>query len=163
MTLEDMSETHRQSWITLIVDVAVFIVFWKAMTTGWSIDTLSPAGLSQLVIGLIIITIVLHIIIQSIFAVRTRNDKTKDKDEWDIEIERKGATRGFYVLSIFLAIIVGHIVIQNGLNAIPEISEKHQTFFDYTNTSHLVFALITASFMGDIVKNATMILAYRGS
>lgn len=163
MTLiEDMSETQRQAWITLIVDMAVFVVFLKGMTTGKSIDTLSAAQLSSFVIGLIVTTIVLHIIIQSVFALRKRGEPDDDfKDERDIRIERKGASYGFYVLSVLLSILIGHIVIQNGLDSIPKISEKHQSFFDYTNTSHLVFALILASFLADIVKNGIMILAYR--
>lgn len=160
--IEDMSETERQSWVTLIVDVVVFIIFLRAMTRGVSIESFDPAGLSKLVLGVIIVTVILHIIIQSIFAVRARGQEDNLKDERDTLIERKGSHLGFYVLSILLAILIGHIVIQNGLNAIPEISEKHQSVFDYTNTSHLVFALIFMTFMGDIVKNAVMVLAYRG-
>jgi len=34
--IEDMSETQRQSWITLIADGAVFIWFWQKMTAGLS-------------------------------------------------------------------------------------------------------------------------------
>lgn len=163
MTLiEDMSETQRQAWITLIVDLVVFVVFLKGMTTGRSIDTLGASQLSSFVIGLIVTTIVLHIIIQSVFAARKRGEPDDDlKDERDIRIEHKGASYGFYVLSILVSILIGHIVIQNGLNAIPEISEKHQSFFDYMNTSHLVFALIFATFLGDIAKNVVMLLAYR--
>jgi len=48
------------------------------------------------------------------------------------------------------------------LESIPEIAGKQQSFFDYTNTSHLVFALILAAFIGDMIKNAVMILSYRG-
>jgi len=131
------------------------------MTTGFSIDTLSAADLSKLVLSLIIITIILHIIIQSVFAARTRGLENDLKDERDVRIERKGASYGFHILSIFLTIIIGHIVIQNGLDSLPDISEKHQAVFDYTNTSHLVFALITAAFLGDIIKNAVMLWAYR--
>jgi hypothetical protein len=159
--IEDMSETERQAWITLIVDVSVFFVFLRGMTTAWSIDTLSAPGLSKLVVGLIIITIILHIIIQSLFAVRSQGEDRALKDERDLRIERKGASLGFFVLAILLNIIIGHIVISNGLNAMPEIAGKQQTVFDYTNTSHLVFALLSAAFIGDIVKNASMILSYR--
>jgi len=164
--IEDMSETQRQAWITLLVDTAVFVVFIKGMTSGLSIDTLSAAGLSKFVLGLIVTTVILHIIIQSVFAGRTRLENEADdrglKDERDIRIERKGASYGFYVLSILISILIGHIVIQNGLESIPEIAGKQQSFFDYTNTSHLVFALILAAFIGDMIKNAVMILSYRG-
>lgn len=162
--IEDMSETQRQAWITIIVDVMVFVVFWRGMTTAGSIDTLTASGLSKLVISLIVITGILHVVIDAVFSARAKAQGGGDdlKDERDVRIERKGATYGFYVLSIALSILIGHIVIQNGLDAIPEITDKHQSFFDYTNTSHLVFALILATFLGDIFKNAVMIMSYRG-
>jgi len=166
MTLiEDMSETQRQAWITLLVDATVFFVFLKGMMTGLSINTLSAAGLSKFILGLIITTVILHIIIQSVFAARVRleadQEDTSLKDERDLRIERKGATYGFWILAILLNILIGHIVIQNGIDSIPEIAENHQSFFDYRNTSHLVFALILATFLGDIVKNIVMIISYR--
>ena len=159
-----MSETQRQAWITLLVDAIVFVIFLKGMTTGYSIDSLPAGALSSFVIGLIIATVFLHIIIQSVFAARVRllDREEEIKDERDIRMERKGATYGFYVLSIFLTILIGHIVIQNGLGAVPEIADHRQSFFDFTNPSHLVFALILATFIGDIVKNAVMIRSYQG-
>lgn len=164
MTLiEDMSETQRQAWITFIVDVTVFAIFIKGMTTAFSIDTLSAGGLSRFVISLIVATVILHIIIQSVFAARKRGEPDDDfKDERDIRIERKGASYGFYALSILVSVLIGHIVIQNGIDAIPGTTEGYRGAFDYTNTSHLVFALIFATFIGDIIKNAVMIMAYRG-
>jgi len=164
MTLiEDMSETQRQAWITVIVDVAVFGIFLKGMTTGRAIDTLSASQLSAFVIGLIVSTVILHIIIQSVFAARKRGEPDDDlKDERDIRIERKGASYGFYVLAILVNILIGHIVIQNGLDNLPNTTAGYNGPFDYTNTSHLVFALLFAAFMGDIIKNGVMIWAYRG-
>lgn len=164
--IEDMSETQRQSWVTLIVDGFVFIWFLQRMTYGGGIslqlERHSAGELSSIIVGVIIVTIILHAIIASVFALRKRQEDSDAKDERDIEIERRGASLGFYVVSIGLTILVGHVVIQNGLNAIPEITEKHQSFFDYTDTSHLVFAMSAIIFTGDIVKNATMVLAYRG-
>ncbi len=160
--IEDMSETERQSWVTLIVDVAVFFIFIKGMTTAGSIDTLSAPALSSFILGLIITTVILHIIIQSIFAARKRSEDDDLKDERDVRIERKGASYGFYVVAILLNILIGHIVIQNGIDALPNVTDRYEGFFDYTNTSHLVFALTFAAFLGDIVKNTVMILAYRG-
>jgi len=164
MTLiEDMSETQRQAWVTLLVDVSVFIYFLKKMTTGGSIDTLSASGLGALMIGIIITTIILHAVIASVFELRKRKDDDADiKDERDIRIERKGATYGFYFLVGFMNIIIGHIVIQNGLDNLPNTTAGYDGPFDYTNTSHLVFALTAAAFIGDIIKNSVMILAYRG-
>jgi len=165
MTLiEDMSETQRQAWITLLVDGAVFIYFWAKMTTAGSIDTLTPSGLGYLALKVIIITIVLHAIINAVFAARTRGEHDSFKDERDIEIERKGNSYGFYVLSAFVYILAGQILLQNGFDTIPNTGEDYgyKSWFDYQNTSHLVFALFTASFVSDIIRNGAMILSYRG-
>ncbi len=163
MTLiEDMSETQRQAWVTLIVDVFVFVYFLKNIMTAGSIDTLSASGLSKLMIGVIITTIILHAVIASVFAMRKQGEDEDIKDERDIRIERKGATFGFYFLAVFMNIIIGHIVIQNGLDNLPNATEGYAGPFDYTNTSHLVFALTCAAFIGDIIKNSVMVLAYRG-
>ena len=160
--IEDMSETQRQAWITLIVDVTVFVIFLKGMMTGGSIDTLSPGQLSAFVIGLIVMTVILHIIIQSVFAARKRGEPDDDmKDERDVRIERKGASSGFFILAIFINILVGHIVIQNSVEGLADDRVSFVSVFDFTNTSHLVFVLLAAAFLADIVKNGVMILAYR--
>ena len=163
MTLiEDMSETHRQAWITLIVAATVFVIFLRGMMTGGSIDTLSPANLSGFIIGLIVTTVILHIIIQSVFAARKRGEPDDDiKDERDVRIERKGASYGFYVLAIFINILVGHLVIQNSIEALDSERVSFIPIFDFANPSHLVFALLLAAFLGDIIKNGVMIWAYR--
>jgi len=161
--IEDMSETQRQAWVTLIVDFFVFIYFLRAMTTSWSINTLSAIGLGSLMIGVIITTIILHAVIAAVFAARARSDDEGLKDERDVRIERKGATYGFYFLAIFMNIIIGHILIQNGLDNLPNTTSGYVGPFDYTNTSHLVFALTAAAFIGDIIKNGVMVLAYRGT
>ncbi|NNE57210.1 MAG: hypothetical protein HKN36_03795 [Hellea sp.] len=162
MTLiEDMSETQRKAWMTLLVDSFVFIYFIKATMTGFSIDTMSPGGLAELFIGIIIVTIILHAVIASVFELRKRKDDEGGKDERDIAIERKGSSYGFYFLAIFLNILVGHIVLQNSVEALASDRVSFVSVFDFNNTSHLVFALLAAAFIGDIIKNAVMVLAYR--
>lgn len=161
MTLiKDMSETQRQAWITLIVDVTVFVYFFRRATTSWRIDTLEPRELSLLFIGVIIATVIMHIIIQSIFAARAHSEEEDLKDERDVRIERKGAASGFYFLALCVNLIIGHIVLQNGIDVYPETAKGYRGLFDYTNTSHLVFALLFAAFMADIIKNSVMVSAY---
>jgi len=168
MTLiQDMSETQRQAWITIIVDSAVFIYFFGKMTTAGSINTLSPHGLSKLMLGVIIFTVIMHAVINAVFAARMAKEDIEEeglKDERDIRIERKGNSYGFYVLAAFVYVIIFQVILQSGLDGIPNTGEDYgyKSWFDYQNTSHLVFALATASFVADIIKNGVMILAYRG-
>jgi len=163
--IEDMSETQRQAWITIIVDSAVFIYFLGKMMTGLSIDTLSPSGLSYLMIKVIIFTAIAHAIISGVFAARKRLEGEDEiKDERDIRIERKGNSYGFYFLAAFLYVIVGQILLQNGFDGIQNTGEDYgyKSVFDYKNTSHLIFALVAASFVADIIRNGVMVFAYQG-
>ena len=161
--IEDMSETERKAWVTLIVDVAVFIFFIRRMTIDWSIHTYSPRELLSIFIAVIVITIVMHAIIAGIFESRKRKDDIGEKDERDIKIERMGASYGFYFLAIFVNILVGYIILQNSIEGLDAAAGAYEGPFDFRNTSHLVFALIGAAIIGDIIKNGRMILAYRGA
>ena len=72
--IEDMSETQRQSWITLLADGAVFIWLWQKMTIGLSPQVVH-SGMGEfgaLIIRAIIITVILHAVIASIFELRKR-------------------------------------------------------------------------------------------
>lgn len=165
--LEDMSEVERRSWATLIVDVAVFIWFWKQMTGGLGftlLPKLSETGASSLVgifIGVIIVTIVLHAIIASVFALRAGEDKG-EKDERDIEIERKGAAAGFWVLTIAINIIAVTLLLEYSAQSGGAILDGYEPPYSFISPPHMFFALTTLAFAGDIIKNAVMVLAYRG-
>ena len=153
--IEDMSETERQAWMTLIVDVTVLIYFVQTMTTGWSINTFSPAELLSIFIGIIIVTIILHAVIAGVFELRKRNDEVEEKDERDINIERKGAALAFGFLAVAINIVIGQLLLENTI-------EGHSFAVSLKNLSHLFFILTGIAFIGDIIKNGRMILAYRG-
>jgi len=153
--LEDMSETHRQAWATLIVDVTVFIFFLQKMVVGDSVNDYAPKELVGIFVGLIIVTIILHAVIASVFAVRKRSDDTELKDERDIKIERKGASYGFYFLAVVMNIMAGQLLLETSIT-------DYQGVVTMTNTSHLFFVLVSAAFIGDIIKNGVMVLSFRG-
>lgn len=157
--IEDMSETERQSWMTLIVDVFVFIWFWKQMTSGFGqsfqIMDYPIKGIVSNYVAVIVITILLHIGISIYFEMRRRKDDDKSKDERDLIIERKGAANGFRFLAIAINVVIVQILLENSLNG-------HETFVSLAKVSHLYFVLLAVAFIGDIIKNGTMVLAYRG-
>lgn len=157
--IQDMSETERQSWATLIVDGFVFFWFCKQMTRGFGrnfgIETFGAKGLVSIYITVIIITIILHGIIAAIFAARRRQDETLEKDERDILIERKGAAYGFGFLAIAINIVVVQLLIENSFAG-------YEMLFTLSNVSHLFFILLSVAFIGDIIKNGVMVLSYRG-
>lgn len=157
--LEDMSETERQSWMTLLVDVSVFIWFVSKMTYGrfpnLSLETISPDGLMKLYISVIVITLILHAVIAAIFAARRRSDHTEEKDERDILIDRKGAAYGFGFLAVMLNIVTFMYLFENTVDG-------YDFWLSLNNVSHMFFVLLSLAFVGDIIKNTVMVLAFRG-
>jgi len=160
MTLiSDMSEPERQSWMTLIVDICVFTIFIKAMTSGQfpdnlRVDTRNAPGLVGVYIWVIVATIIIHGVIASIFALRGKASGL-ERDERDIEIERKGAPNGFWVVSIAINIIIFQLLAENSL------PDDYAPLFSVLSPSHMFFALMTTMFLGDIVYRASIVLAYR--
>lgn len=152
--IEDMSETHRRAWATLIVDVAVFSYFLRKMITSVSVNDFAPSELVGIFIGIIITTIILHAIIASVFALRKRDDDIDLKDERDILIERKGASYGFGFLAVFVNILAGQLLLETTLTEYTGLTVVN-------NTSHMFFVLVAAAFIGDIIKNAVMVMSYR--
>ena len=157
--LEDMSETERQSWMTLLVDGAVFTWFVGKMTHGrlpsLSLETIAPSGLMKIYIGVIVVTIILHAVIAGLFAARRRSDHSTDKDERDILIDRKGAAYGFGFLAVMINILTFMYLFENTV-------EGYDFWLSLNNVSHMFFVLLAMAFVGDIIKNAVMVIAFRG-
>ena len=111
-------------------------------------------------IGLIIVTIVLHAVIAAVFETRKRQDHTTAKDERDIEIQRKGAAAGLWVFAVAINVIIFILLFKYAGNGavfggyLPPIS--------VIAPPAMFFALMVTTFVADIVKNGTMVLAYRG-
>ena len=157
--IEDMSETERQSWMTLIVDVFVFFWFLQRMTYGAGIsshlESHSPSELWTIFLGVIVVTIILHAVIASVFAARKRKEDTEAKDERDVDIERKGAACGFGFLAVMINIVIGQYLIELAI-------EGYEFWLSLQNPAHMFLVLMSVAFIGDIIKNGTMVLAYRG-
>lgn len=165
--LEDMSEVERRSWATLIVDVSVFIWFLNKMTTGGlsrpQLSTTDASDIVGIFIGAIIATIVLHAVIAGIFALRAGEDKG-EKDERDITIERRGAAAAFWVLTVTINIIAITLLLEYaGADGANTNLDGYTPLYSFINPPAMVFALIVLSFVGDIVKNAVMVVSYRGA
>ncbi|MCF6292713.1 MAG: DUF2178 domain-containing protein [Robiginitomaculum sp.] len=157
MTLvENMSEPERRSWVTLIVDMLVFSVFLKKMLGWGGVENLSAGELIKLYIFIIIASIILHAIIASVFASRVKSSGY-ESDERDVEIERKGARNGFWVVCTAINVIVFMFLMENTwpgeYNPILGLS--------FLTPSHMFFVLMGTLFLADIVYRATMVQAYR--
>lgn len=157
MTLvENMSEPERRSWANLIVDVAVFYIFLKSMLRKGGVENLTGSELVGLYVWIIVATIVLHAIIAAIFATRVKSSGY-ESDERDVEIERKGARNGFWVVGIAINIIIFMMLMENTFPG----EYRPISGLSFLLPSHMFFALMGAMFLGDIVYRATMVQAYR--
>jgi len=156
--IEDMSETQRQSWITLIADGAVFIWFWQKMTAGLSPQVVynEMSEFGEIILGVIIVTIIMHVIISSIFELRKRED-TYEKDERDIQIEHKGAHWGYGILQFGIGSIIFMLFMHNSFGA------EYTPTFSIQTPIEIIFALLVVSYIASLVKHGVMIMAYRAA
>ena len=163
--LEDMSETERQSWATLIVDVCVLAWFLNKTTYSLTSLTLRETQAGTLVgiyIGVIIVTIILHSVIAGIFALRERADHSHAKDERDINIERRGAASGYWVVAIAINVIIATLLLEYAAaQGADTVFGDYRSPISVLSPPFMFFALMITAFLGDIVKNAVMVAAYR--
>ena len=153
--IEDMSETQRQAWITLLADGAVFAYFWSKTTMGLSPQLIhtNMQDFSKIILGVIIVTVIFHSVIGAIFDMRKRKEAYK-KDERDIAIERKGAHWGYRLMQWGLGGIIVTLLMHNLISDYaPPISIQ--------KPAEIIFAMLVVSYVADLVKQGVMIWAYR--
>ncbi len=155
--IEDMSESERQAWITLIADGAVFIWFWNKMTVG-----LSPRPIhtnmdefGSIVLGVVIFTVILHAIIATVFDLRKRKEKYQ-KDERDSLIEGNASKWGYTIMQWG----VGIIIVTMFLHTL--IGPDYTPPVPFQKPVEIIFALMVVSYIADLVKYGLMVKAYRG-
>ena len=154
--IEDMSETQRQAWITLLADGAVFAYFWSKTTIGLSPKLIHTEikDFSGIILSVVIATVIVHSVIGAIFDMRKRKEAYK-KDERDIAIERKGAHWGYRLMQWGLGGIIITMLLHNlvGPDYISPISIQ--------KPAEIIFAMLVVSYAADLTKQVIMILAYR--
>jgi len=151
--IEDMSEPQRQAWITLIADGAVFVWFWQKTTAGLT-PRLIHTDMNEfgaIVLGVVIITIILHAVIATIFDMRKRKE-AYEADERDIQIERRGAHWGYCLMQWG----VGGVIVTMFLHRVIEIGYTPPISME--KPAEVIFALMVVSYVADLVKQAVMIL-----
>lgn len=153
--IQDMSSTQRNSWLVLLADGAVFAWFWQKMTVG-----LSPMPIAYdmdefggIVIGVIILTVILHAVIASIFEFASGSEKSQ-RDERDVLIERQGSVWGYRILQIGLGVVVVGILMS------AAVDEGYKSLIAFSSPVQIIFGLMVVSYVADLVKHAVMIHGY---
>ena len=154
--IEDMSETERQAWITLLADGAVFAYFWSKTTIGFSPKLIHTdmKDFGGIILGVVIMTIIVHAVIAAIFERRKRQESV-EKDERDIAIERKGAFWGYHLMQFG----VGGVIVTLLLHTL--ISSGYTPPLSIEKPAEIIFALLVVGYVADLVKQGVMIWAYR--
>jgi len=159
--IEDMSETERESWIVLLADGAVLIWFLQKMTTSWSLvpNNIGMKAFGEVVIGLIIVTVILHAVISAVFDIRSRealdDDGDYEKDERDYAVERKGAHWGYRIMQYGVGAVIITMLIQAGAGA------DYQGPISIQTPVEIIFYLLVISYAADLLKQIVMIHGFR--
>lgn len=134
---------------------AVFAWFWQKMTVG-----LSPVPIAydmgefgEIVVGIIILTIILHVAISIVFEMSAKDKKSK-RDERDVAIERRGSFWGYRTLQIGLGVVIVGMLMSGA------IGEDYQALIAFSSPVQIIFGLIVISYVADLVKHAVMIHGY---
>lgn len=159
--IADMSETERESWIVLLADGAVLIWFLQKMTTSWSLvpNKMDMKAFGEVVIGLIIVTVILHAVISAVFDFRSREDENEDgeyeKDERDYAAERKGAHWGYRVMQFGVGAVI--IIMLLGSSSWAEYNVP----ISIETPVEIIFYLLVISYAADLLKQIVMIHGFR--
>jgi len=106
------------------------------------------------VLGLILITVILHAAIATVFDLRKRKE-AHQKDERDVEIERLGAHWGYRLMQWGVGAIIVIMFLNRfeGLGYAPPLSLE--------KPAEIIFALLVVSYVADLLKHGLMVKAYR--
>ena len=153
--IQDMTKTQRHSWLVVLADGAVFLWFWQKMTDGLSLmPIINDMGeFSEIVFGIIVLTVALHIVISIIFEINSKPE-VSGRDERDVAIERRGAFWGYRILQIGLGIVVV------GMLMSATLGPDYQATISFSTPVQVIFGLIVTSYVADLVKHGVMLYGY---
>lgn len=153
--LQTMSEPERESWVTFIADALVFAWFVKVMLANWTSvpEAKTPRELAEIYITLVVITIIYHVVISLVFAIRRRRDGV-ESDERDTHIQGEGSNAGYKTLEfgVGMVIIIGLLCFIAGDSYIPP--------FRIDTPVQFIFALTAVSYVASLIKHGVILLRY---
>ena len=107
----------------------------------------------EIVMGVVILTVTLHIVISIVIDVNSKSKKT-GRDERDIAIERRGAFWGYRILQIGVGVVVIGMLMNSA------VDEGYYALITFSSPVQIIFGLIVTSYVADLVKHAVMIHGY---
>jgi hypothetical protein len=96
---------------------------------------------------------------QSALAISNRNPAEIEGDERDKSIENKASTLGYYLLSIAIIILIGHIIYPDGLWLFLDVNENVPAFS--SDPAYIAHLLVSMFLISEVIKMSYQIYLYR--
>jgi len=149
-----MSEHEKTAWWSLGAGVLIWLFLGSRFTENWQIVELPPGQAVATYVQMIVLWIVAAVVPAVLAA---RNPAELAKDERDRAIDAKGGRWEGYVvviaINVFIVQLLAGEFYQDRTASLPGL--------DLGSTTAIVFALLTALFLGDAVKQAVILWQYR--
>ena len=146
-----MSRQEVYSWASILSSVVVVLVYIGLV---FGIPSLFEPVKDGLIDALVIL-IVVDIVFQIVISVQESGGGRISKDERDQIIESKGFKVGYYVFSIALVALIGHLFVLKLMGSFAD--PEYLDLMDSLTLHYLVFAFIT----GTTSKSITQVVLYR--
>ncbi len=148
-----MSDHERYAWLSLVGSGLIWKYFEMRMFDGWNLADVSARHMLWTYVSVVVAMIAWHGIAAAILAAKKRGEPLKD--ERDLVIEARSERVEGYIVLATINVLVIHALAQAAYpgHELPRV--------DLTSVPALVFALISALFLGHIGKQITTIWSYR--
>jgi hypothetical protein len=149
-----MSQHEKTAWWSLGSGVLIWLFLGMRFTEDWQILDLPPWHAVGIYVQMIVLWIVAAVVPAVLAA---RNPAELAKDERDHAIDAKGGRwEGYAVviaINVFIVQLLAGQFYQDRTASLPGL--------DLGSTTAIIFALLTALFLGDAVKQAVILWQYR--
>jgi hypothetical protein len=149
-----MSQHEKTAWWSLGSGVLIWLFLGMRFTEDWQVLDLPPGHAVGIYVQMIVLWIAAAVVPAVLAA---RNPAELAKDERDRAIDAKGGRwEGYAVviaINVFIVQLLAGEIYQDRTASLPGL--------DLGSTTAIIFALLTALFLGDAVKQAVILWQYR--
>ncbi len=158
MLLKNSSYSEKSNWVELVTSTAVAVYYFTQLSHLPGSIATHPTALGWLVVKVIVISIILAIIVASIFGLT--DDKSGMEDERDVLIRRKSTVWSYWSLQIGIAIIMVQVFLNATLN-LDESLNGIGIFREFPLIDLMFHGIIFLTFFAQIMQNSLEIFFQR--
>ncbi|MCF6193832.1 MAG: hypothetical protein L3J46_05820 [Kangiellaceae bacterium] len=158
MLLKNSSYSEKSNWVELVTSAAVAVYYFTQLSHLPGSIATHPTALGWLVVKVIVISIILAIIVASIFGLT--DDKSDMEDERDVLIRRKSTVWSYWSLQIGIAIIMVQVFLNATLN-LDESLNGIGIFREFPLIDLMFHGIMFLTFFVQIMQNSLEIFFQR--